>query len=164
MRLLPLFVFCSTAFSAHGQTEPPPPHVRTLDILQLEEAFRSGGDTLTVYNFWATWCRPCVAELPAFERLREEYADKPFRLVLVSLDFPSEKEKTLIPFLQKKGIGSTVWQLEGKPTEFIDRISRSWGGSIPASLFVRPSRKKYVFKEQAFEYEELRTLVDELMK
>jgi thiol-disulfide isomerase/thioredoxin len=165
MRFFMLFVGCFAAIGLRGQsTTPPVPSVRVLSIDQLEEAFRHGGDTLTVYNFWATWCRPCVAELPAFERLGEEYRDRPVRVVLVSLDFVSEREKTLIPFLQKKDIRSPVWLLDGKPTLYIDRISRAWGGSIPATLFVRPSKRTYLFKEQEFAFDELKHVVDELLR
>jgi thiol-disulfide isomerase/thioredoxin len=165
MRLFILFVGYFAAIGLHGQsTTPPAPTVRVLQIDQLEEAFRQGGDTLTVYNFWATWCRPCVAELPAFEQMREANKDRPVRVVLVSLDFASELQKTLIPFLQKKDIRSPVWLLDGKPALYIDRISRAWGGSIPATLFVRPSERTYVFKEREFSFEELQRTVDELLR
>lgn len=157
-----LFLLLATTGLFAQQTDTP--KVRVLKIAELEQAFRQGGDTLTVYNFWATWCRPCVAELPYFEKLNESASGRPLRVVLVSLDFRSELDKSLIPFLKKNGIKSTVWLLEGKPVEFIDRISRAWSGSIPASLFVRPSRKTYVFKEQDFTLEELNAIVNELLR
>ena len=39
-------------------------------------------------DFWATWCKPCIKELPAFEELNARYQDKGLKVVLVSLDFP----------------------------------------------------------------------------
>ena len=56
------------------------------------------GDTTYVINFWATWCAPCVKELPYFEQLREGNEMKPFKMILVSLDFKSKLEgvKSLI--------------------------------------------------------------------
>ena len=164
MRVFCFFLCLLLSPSLFAQTETPPPTVRVVDIAQLEQAFRTGGDTLTVFNFWATWCRPCVAELPAFQQLHQESAGKPLRVVLVSLDFKSELEKTLIPFLQKKGIALPVWLLDGKPALYIDRVSRSWSGSIPASLFVRPSHKIYRFEERDFTFDELNELVEGLLK
>ena len=46
------------------------------DFATLEARMNQPTDTLIVYNFWATWCRPCVAELPYFEKLNQEYAEK----------------------------------------------------------------------------------------
>ena len=43
-------------------------------------------DTLIFLNFWATWCEPCVAELPSMIRLRREMAGRPFMMVAVSYD------------------------------------------------------------------------------
>src|SRR5688572_595506 len=55
------------------------------------EAFKpflnADNDTTYIVNFWATWCKPCVEELPHFEQLYQEYKDKKVRLILVSLDF-----------------------------------------------------------------------------
>ena len=53
-----------------------------------------------VVNFWATWCGPCVKELPAFEQLQERYKDRGVEVLLVSLDFPDELETNLYPFIK----------------------------------------------------------------
>ena len=60
-------------------------------------------DKVYVVNYWATWCAPCVKELPHFERLGSDYADKNVEVVLVSLDFKNQQERALIPFIKKNG-------------------------------------------------------------
>ena len=55
-----------------------------------------------VINFWATWCAPCVKELPYFEEVNKEFKDKNTEVILVSLDFPSQIETKLKPYLKKK--------------------------------------------------------------
>ena len=68
---------------------------------------RQDGKTYVI-NFWATWCAPCVKELPAFEKLNKEYAAKNVEVILVSLDFPKQVEKRLLPFINKKNLQSKV--------------------------------------------------------
>ena len=54
---------------------------------QLEQWLNADTDTVYVLNFWATWCGPCVAELPEFEKLNEKYAAQKVKVVLISTDF-----------------------------------------------------------------------------
>ena len=63
---------------------------------QLAEWMSNPGDSLYVINFWATWCRPCVAELPHFQHLHEELEGKPARVILISLDFIDEYDKRVV--------------------------------------------------------------------
>ncbi|MFQ3296051.1 MAG: thiol-disulfide isomerase/thioredoxin [Polaribacter sp.] len=107
-----------------------------------------------VVNFWATWCAPCVKELPAFEKLNKEYAAKGVSVLLVSLDFSKQVKRRLIPFIAKKKLQSKVVLLDnGKDDSWIKAIDSTWTGAIPATLiFNKTSRKFY---EQSFDYESL---------
>lgn len=100
-----------------------------------------------VVNFWATWCKPCVAELPYFEQLNEKRND--VKVILVSLDFEQNIDKQVIPFLQKRNIQSQVdILLDQKANDWIDKVDPSWSGAIPATLLIKDSNKK--FYEQSF--------------
>jgi len=109
-------ILCFVFFMSFGLTalaqenESPKPlkvyksanyEVKSFDYEGLEAYMNVENDTTYVYNFWATWCAPCIAELPSFIKLQETYKDKPFKLVLVSLDFSKSVEKSLLPFLEK---------------------------------------------------------------
>ena len=74
----------------------------------LEKELFKENDTLYVVNFWATWCAPCVKELPYFETFSNENSTQKVKVILVSLDFEKQKESKLIPFLKKKKITSNV--------------------------------------------------------
>ena len=134
------------------------------DFATLEARMNQPTDTLVVYNFWATWCRPCVAELPYFEKLNQEYAEKKVKVVLVSLDIES-MGANLPVFVQRLGLQSEVVHLtDGKQNDWIPKINESWGGAIPATLIKMPEKDIHAFKAQSFTYEELKIWVDELLK
>lgn len=106
-------------------------------------------DTTYVVNFWATWCGPCVAELPYFEELNALYQDQAFKQVLVSIDDPKKLESKVIPFLEKNNIKSRVVLLaDGKANNWIDRVDPSWSGAIPITIILRGDQK--LFYEQDF--------------
>lgn len=127
--------------------------IPSIDFPKLEAYMTSQGDTTVVYNFWATWCRPCVAELPYFVQLDNEYADRPLKVVFVSLDFPDQKAR-MEAFIARKGITQEVIHLDvSDQNAMINGIDPKWSGAIPATLIVGPNTR--AFKEQSFTYEEL---------
>jgi thiol-disulfide isomerase/thioredoxin len=68
-------------------------------------AFRAALDArrerVVLVNFWATWCRPCLKELPELIGLEKKYAARGFELLAVSLDDPADQETIVRPFLAK---------------------------------------------------------------
>ena len=109
---------------------------------------------LILLNFWATWCSPCVKELPYFESVNKEYSDKNVKVILVSLDFPSQIESKLKPYIKKNKIKSNVILLDdSKMNKWVPRVSEKWDGGIPATLIVNSSN--YNFYPNPFEKEEL---------
>ena len=132
---------------------------QTVDLLsvdQLEKRFAKGGDTTFVVNFWATWCAPCIAELPYFEKLQSSYKSEPLKVLLVSLDMKSKLLSEVRPFVKEKGLQTEVYLLnETNEQEYIDRISKRWSGAIPATLVVKNSSRFRQFYEKEFTYLEL---------
>ena len=111
-------------------------------------------DYTYVINFWATWCSPCVKELPYFESVNKEYSDKNVKVILVSLDFPSQIESKLKPYIKNNNIKSNVILLDdSKMNKWVPRVSEKWDGGIPATLIVNSSN--YNFYPNPFEKEEL---------
>ncbi len=125
----------------------------------FEEAYLNvTTDTTYVFNFWATWCKPCIKELPAFEAINENYTDAKVKVVLVSLDFPENLNSHVVPFMEKRGLKSEVILLDDSDhNTWIPKVSEEWSGAIPATIVVSRDRSK--FYERSFNYAELETEV-----
>ena len=111
-------------------------------------------DKTYVINFWATWCAPCVKELPYFEEVNKQSKDRNIEVILVSLDFPSQIESKLKPYLKRNKIKSRVILLDdSKMNTWVPKVHEQWDGGIPATLIVNSSN--YKFYPKPFEKEEL---------
>jgi thiol-disulfide isomerase/thioredoxin len=129
------------------------------DFQGIKPLFEPANDTLYIINFWATWCKPCVQELPYFERIGKEYEDRQLKVVLVSLDFRPQIEGQLIPFMIKNKLRSEVLVLHDPDANaWIEQVDPAWTGAIPATLFIRNTEKS--FYEKSFTYDELKQIVE----
>ncbi len=112
---------------------------------QLAPLFEQKNDTAYVINFWATWCKPCVEELPHFEELISTYKDKKVKIVLVSLDFPRQLKSKLVPFVEEHQLKAhVVALLDGRYNDWIDKVSPEWSGAIPATLVYKGEQRQFI--------------------
>ncbi len=124
------------------------------DFNGLKPFLNKKDDKVHVINFWATWCGPCVKELPYFEKLNEVYAEKNVEVILVSLDFPHLYDSKLKPFIKEENLKSKVIALDDVDMNtWIPQIDSTWSGSIPATLIYK--NDDFKFFEQSFTYDEL---------
>ena len=133
-----------------------------MDFNKLQDYLNRENDTTYVVNFWATWCAPCIKELPYFEDLNTEMANHPVKVYLVSLDFPRHYESKLLPFIESRGIRSSVLYLDdGKANEWIPKVDKEWTGAIPATLIYKGKESKFI--EGSISKEELYKAVGQIM-
>lgn len=165
-----LLISCNNKATKDGIVEVSKPELENtitsdynLEVYNFNEfeSFLQKKDNKTyVVNFWATWCAPCVKELPYFEKLNQLYKDKGVDVLLVSLDFPRQYEKKLIPFIQKKNLQSKIIALnDTKMNDWIPKVDEDWTGAIPATVIYNSKQRR--FFEKSFTYKELE---DELNK
>lgn len=128
----------------------------------LKNFLSTQNDTVYVLNFWATWCKPCIEELPEFKAAQTQFGASPVRFVFVSLDFMSKRENTLLPFIAKNMSWAEVVQLNaGNPNDWIPLVDPSWSGAIPATLFWL--NKNRVFKEEPLHQPQIHTIIQTLL-
>lgn len=128
--------------------------INSFDFNAFEPYLKKNNDTTYVVNFWATWCVPCVEELPHFEKLNATYKDQKVKVLLVSLDMPQKVESNLLPFVKKKNMQSEVIYLNDPDANaWISKVDTTWSGAIPATVIYKGDKRQ--FFEQSFTYEAL---------
>lgn len=134
--------------------------VQTIKFAELQSKILYTESPLTIFNFWTTWCGPCIKEMPHFERVELENSE--VKVYFISVDFKQDLDKVK-KFVAKKEIKSEVLFLdENDPDDYMRKVSNEWSGAIPATLFVTDLGKTY-FYEKAFSKEELESTVEKYL-
>ncbi len=137
------------------------PKIQTAD---LEKWLNKQNDTVYVLNFWATWCAPCVKELPHFEKAGKKFEKEKVRIVLISLDFEKDYQSKLLPFVKRKKLQNQVlWLNEPDGNTWIDKVWKDWQGEIPATLIYRSADYK-TFKAKELGEKELVGEIEKALK
>jgi thiol-disulfide isomerase/thioredoxin len=114
----------------------------------ISELIQKSNDTTYVINFWATWCSPCVKEIGYFEELHRQSGTSKLQVILVSLDFPNQKERRVVPFLEEKEISAPVKLVTDlNYNEWINLVDPSWSGALPATLIFNSDKRIFLEKE-----------------
>jgi thiol-disulfide isomerase/thioredoxin len=143
-----LFVFISKLAVAQ--------QARVIKMMQLEELLNYKNDTTYVINFWATWCKPCVNELPGFLAVESENKNNKVRFIFISLDFKRELDSRLNTFLKNKNMSSDVFLLdEPDYNKWINLVETTWEGNIPGTLIYNKTKNIRNFYPKELSREEL---------
>ena len=118
-------------------------NIEVIKFDELEKKYMNDSDTLYLVNYWATWCKPCVEELPDFIKLNTLYKDQKFKMILVSLDFPSQIESRVIPFIKENGIQAEVVVLDDDANVWINKVNKDWDGDIPITQIIQKRNKEF---------------------
>lgn len=137
-------------------------NLEIFDFNGIEKFLEKNDGNIYVVNFWATWCAPCVKELPYFEKLYENYKSKQVEVILISLDFPHLYDSKLKPFIKENKLKSKVIVLDDPDMNtWIPKVDSTWSGSIPATLIYGNNQKK--FFEKSFTYSELEAAITQFL-
>lgn len=114
-------------------------------LQQFQKQLTEQSEKILVVNFWATWCAPCIHELPLFERLNRE--NKNVEVLLVSMDYDLDTDLAKVDrFIARKKVQSKVLFLTAEnPNSWIDKIEKRWSGALPATLVINTKTNKRQF-------------------
>ena len=135
--------------------------VEVLKYEELKKVINDSSADIQIINFWATWCKPCIKEIPYFENINSSYKNQNVKVVLVSLDFVEDLENKVVPFVKRRNLKSEIKLLD--ETDFdaiINDIDPSWSGAIPATLVINNKTGKTEFYEKEFKEGELNEIVE----
>jgi thiol-disulfide isomerase/thioredoxin len=156
-----IIIFCfliAFNFYANSQT------IQKVKISDVKKMIDTSQSPLIV-NFWASWCKPCVEEIPWFEKIVSENKNSGIKLLLVSLDFEDDYPKALTNFVKKKEYKSeVVWLNETDANYFCNVINKKWEGNIPASVFVNNKKQFYEFIGNQVPEPKLKQVIQKLIE
>ncbi len=148
LAIIVFFAFSLSAFSQQNNA------IKVKNFEQLKPLLHQQNDTVYVVNFWATWCAPCIKEVPYFEQIAKKYKNEKVKVLMVSMDFPKQLESRLIPFIEKQQMKNEVILLDDpRQNDWIPQVDEEWTGALPATLIYKQSDRKFYQKE--FTLEEL---------
>lgn len=147
-----------TLFVLSGLTLRAQQTVKAIQLDELQSLIAKEDGKTRVINFWATWCRPCVAEMPHFDALSSKHEN--VEVIFVSLDFADNLTSRVQPFVARKNIRSEVVLLaEDDASAWMPQVDKSWQGNIPATLIVNQKQGIRKFRAKELSEAELNDLI-----
>ncbi len=131
-------------------------------IEDVVKSYTKNNDTVYVVNFWATFCKPCIAEIPDFIRIVKQYEKQKVKLILVSLDLPTYYPAKIAAFAKKNNYAAKiVWLNETNADHFCPMIDKSWSGSIPSTIVINNKKGYRKFTEGEMNAAEFEAMIKE---
>lgn len=158
MRSLHILVLLVLLIAIEGKAQ----QAELIKLSQLQTLIEEKSDHIKVINFWATWCAPCVKELPLFESLNQNRKDAKVILVSMDIDLDPNPEK-VYKFVARKKVQSQVVILDERdPNSWINKIDKNWSGALPSTLFVNTVNGKRKFVEKEMHAGDLEKFIEEV--
>ena len=157
MRIFAIFLFLLVSTSSFSQNK-----AELISFEKLDKKINAADSSIYVVNFWATWCGPCLKELPAIEQFYAANTNPKVKLLLVSFDFPNDIKK-VNKFIEKKGLKPPIYLIsDTDQNAFISKVSSIWEGTIPATWFVNNKNNKKLFIEKPLNLLEINRYINEI--
>lgn len=152
--------------SDSGQAPPHSlPVVEMIRLAELKQMIRSDSGNVVLVNAWASWCKPCLDEMPGLLKARRLYRGKAFRFILISADDPGNVETKARSALKKFGVDFTSYAIADSTQDaFITGMSEAWNGALPATFLYDRRGRLAEMKVGQRTYRQLREAVARLLR
>ena len=139
-----------------------PVDIEDMDIKSAEAIVKNqNSGKLRLINVWATWCGPCVQELPEFIKIDRMYRERDFEFITISLDQPDKKAKVLERLKKLEAANNNYIFTGSDKYALIEKIDPKWQGALPYTLLVEPGGKIVYGKQGAINPQELKKIIVE---
>lgn len=136
-----------------------------LDVEGVKRLFDEAKGKVVVINFWATWCPPCVEEMPELAKFYKDYADRGVTFLSFSADHPTTIDEAVRPFVQKHKLPFPVYILDiPNPDDLARALDMAdWNGGLPGTFIYDSERKLIHYWVQEITYVDLTAIIDPLL-
>lgn len=135
--------------------------VKKINAEELAAFIHHTTDTVYVLNFWATWCKPCIEEMPVFEKAFDTYKGELVKIILISNDFSKQINTKLKPFILQIGLKNEVWWMnETDPNRWVNKVNLDWEGELPATLVLGGGKRSTQFHAGELNDVELKVMIE----
>ncbi len=133
--------------------------VQTIDEAGVRKLAQNDTKNLRLINVWATWCIPCVEEMPKLVTINRMYRKRKFEMITISLDAPQERD-VVLKRLQEKHVSSTNYIFAtGDRDKLAEALDQQWPGPVPYTILVAPGGKILYRKHDTFDPLELKKAI-----
>ena len=136
-----------------------PVNLETIDDEGLKTLLKNDTKKLRLINIWATWCGPCVAEIPDFLNINRMYRNRDFELITISADKPDKKDKALSTLKRLQASSKNYIYNSDDIYKLIELVDPKWQGALPYTLLVEPNGKIVYQKQGAINPLKMKTLI-----
>ena len=147
-----LIIFFIIVSCQHNNS--PQPNVSLIDSVKLNKLIVENNGKVLLINVWATWCVPCVEEMPDLIKLNNSFKSENVRVMGISIDYPEEIQSKIIPFIKKNNINFPVFVNNFKKDELlINFLNQDWSGAVPATFIYDKNgvQKEFLLGKHSFD-------------
>jgi len=136
-----------------------PVTLEMIDEAGVKDLLKNNSDKLRLINVWATWCGPCVNELPSFVTINRMYRRRDFEFITISADNPEKKDKVLKALKNLHAANTNYLFSTDDKYKLIEAVDPKWNGALPYTVLVEPGGKIVYGKQGTIDAMEMKTRI-----
>ncbi len=148
-----------TAKKSLAKWDAEPVKISSIDAEAVKALAKNDSQKLLLINVWATWCGPCVNELPELVTMNRMYRQRPFQMITISMDDANKKDQAL-EMLTKLHVSATNYIFNSdKRDALVEALDKEWPGPVPHTILIAPGGKVIYRQTGEFDVMELKKAI-----